>query len=61
MNCLDAQGLTPFLAYINSFATAHDGLLVTISNKINQQSYIHGTNKKKYQLTNNDVFDKFAD
>ena len=35
MNCLDANGLTPFLAYIKSFTTLHDQLLVTIQHKVN--------------------------
>lgn len=61
MNCLDAQGLTPFLAYVKSFTQMHDQLLVTISNKINQQSFIHGDNRRMYHLTNADVFDKLSD
>jgi hypothetical protein len=35
MNCLDQSGMTPFLAFIRSFSSHHDNLLVTISNKIN--------------------------
>ncbi len=61
MNCLDLDGQTPFLAYIKSFTTNHDQLLVTIANKINQQSFIHGDNRRMYQLTNADIFDKLAD
>lgn len=61
MNCLDQSGMTPFLAFIKSFTTQHDNLLTTISNKINQQSFLHGNNRRLYQLTNADVFDKFAD
>jgi hypothetical protein len=61
LNCLDANGLTPFLAYIKAFTTNHDGLLVTIQNKVNQQSFIHGDNRRMYQLTNADLFDKLAD
>ena len=53
--------MTPFLAFIRSFSSHHDNLLVTISNKINQQSFLHGNNRRLYQLTNADVFDKFAD
>lgn len=34
---------------------------MTIQNKINQQSFIHGVNRRLYQLTNADIFDKFAD
>jgi hypothetical protein len=30
MNTLDAHGLTPFLAYIKSFTSQHDQLLVQI-------------------------------
>jgi hypothetical protein len=61
MNSLDAQGLTPFLAYVQSFTKNYDQILVNISNKVNQQSFIHGTNRQMYQLTNADVFDKYAD
>jgi ankyrin repeat protein len=61
INTLDANGLTPFLAYIQSFTKNHDGLLTTLANRVNQQSFIHGTNKRMYKLTNEDVFDKFAD
>lgn len=58
---LDVVGLTPFLAYIESFVRNHDNLLVNITNKINQQSFVHGNNRRMYQLTNADLFDKFAD
>jgi len=58
---LDDQGLNPFLAYVDSFVRNHDQLLVSISNKINQQSFVHGNNRRAYQLTNADLFDKFAD
>lgn len=61
MNCLDQSGLTPFLAFIMSFTTQHDNLFLIISNKINQQSFLHGNNRRLYQLTNADLFDKFAD
>lgn len=61
INCLDAQGLTPFLAYVQSFTKNYDPLLVIISNKINQQSFIHGNDRRMYHLTNADVFDKIAD
>ena len=36
INCLDGNGLTPFLAYIQSFERSHDGILITIENKVNQ-------------------------
>lgn len=39
----------------------HDQLLVSIQNKINQQSFIHGDNRRMYLLTNADLFDKLAD
>lgn len=60
-NTLDAQGLTPFLAYVDAFVRNHDQILVNITNKINQQSFIHGCNKRMYHLTNAELFDKFAD
>ena len=61
MNTLDTLGLTPFLSYIKTFTQQYDALLQTIVGKVNQQSFIHGNNKRMYQLTNADVFDKFAD
>jgi hypothetical protein len=39
----------------------HDNFINIISNKVNQQSFIHGNNRAMYKLTNADVFDKFAD
>lgn len=36
-------------------------MLVNITNKINQQSFVHGNNRRMYNLTNADLFDKFAD
>ena len=61
INTLDENGKTPFLVYIQSFTAKHDEMLTNISNKINQQSFIHGTNKRMYKLTNEDMFDNFAD
>lgn len=35
MNCLDKEGFTPFLKYIDSFTQQYPTLLQTVQNKIN--------------------------
>jgi hypothetical protein len=58
---LNAEGFTPFLAYVKSFIVKRDELMAAIGRELNYQEYLHKERVANYIITNLSLFKSRAD
>ena len=56
---LNDDGFTPFLSFLKSFNEKQADLHAKIQQQIQIQSFAHGADIDKYQVSNEDLFEKF--
>lgn len=56
LDTLDAEGFTPFLAYVTAFIDQRTSLMTAIGNELNYQEYLHKDRVANYNITNLDIF-----
>lgn len=59
INFVDDDGFTPFLSFLKSFNEKQADLHAKIQQQIQIQSFAHGADIDKYQVSNEDLFEKF--
>ena len=61
LDILNADGFTPFLAYVKSFIGKRDELMAAIGRELNYQEYLHKERIANYSITNINLFKSRAE